>query len=83
MQIDLSAEHCSNADLPSVETLQPDSNVKLESLVQAPKHHSEIVSTDAGIQIARRAEHPQNADSPRNETLQPGSNVKEERLLHS
>jgi hypothetical protein len=71
IQIDLSEQHSSNADFPSVEIREPDSNVKFESIAQSKKQDAEIVSTDEGTQIDRNDEYVSvaaNAHSPRIET---------------
>jgi hypothetical protein len=52
MQTDCSDEHPQNADSPSFESLEGDSNVKLASFVQCWKHSLAIVFVDEGIQIA-------------------------------
>jgi hypothetical protein len=74
-QIDRSDEHPENADSPSIETLEPASNVKCERSVQFLKQPHEIVSIDAGIQIHLSDEQSENARSRRFEILQSGSNV--------
>jgi hypothetical protein len=61
MQIDESDEHDENAESPIRETLQPDSNVTLESLSQSAKHHCQSCSTDDGMQIDESDEHDENA----------------------
>jgi hypothetical protein len=50
-RIDLSALHESNADSPRVESLEPDSNAKIERPMHALKHDLAIVSTEAGSEI--------------------------------
>jgi hypothetical protein len=82
IQIDRSDEQDSNADLPRIEILEPDSNVKSERSSQLSKHESEMISMDEGIQIDRSDEQSSNADLPRIEILQPDSNVKSERFSH-
>jgi hypothetical protein len=44
--------HPANADAPSVETLEPDSKVKLTRSRQPSKQPSEMVVIDDGMQIA-------------------------------
>jgi hypothetical protein len=51
MQIDRIDVQLSNADSPSTETLEPDSNVKLTSASQFAKQRRPIVSTDDGMQM--------------------------------
>jgi hypothetical protein len=58
MQIVRSDEQSENAESPRVATLQPDSNVKLRSLVHWWKHNLGIVSIDEGTQIDWSDEHP-------------------------
>jgi hypothetical protein len=50
-QIDWIEKQYRNADSPRFESRQPSSNVKLERVMQAVKHPSEIFSTDEGTQI--------------------------------
>jgi hypothetical protein len=51
MQIDRSDTDHENADVPRVESLLPDSNVKSERFVQLEKQKLESVSMDGGRQI--------------------------------
>jgi hypothetical protein len=51
MRIDSSDEHPENADSPSIESLEPASNVTTDRLSQPRKQHLEIVSIDEGMQI--------------------------------
>jgi hypothetical protein len=64
--------------LPRQESSEPDSNAKAESARQFLKQYSEIVRTDAGIQIDCSNEQSENADLPKIETLEPGSNLTDE-----
>jgi hypothetical protein len=68
MQIDSSDEQEANADLPNIESWQPDSNVTVERLPQFLKQDLEIVLTDEGMQIDSSDEQNANADSPKIET---------------
>jgi hypothetical protein len=53
----------------------PASNVKSERLSQWSKHLSEILRTDAGMQIERSNEQCRNTELSRFAILQPDSNV--------
>jgi hypothetical protein len=61
MQIDESDEQCENAILPSRATLQPVSNLTLESVVHRLKQRFGISATDDGMQIDESNEHDENA----------------------
>jgi hypothetical protein len=50
-EIDSSDEQQANASSASIESLEPDSNVKSERLEQKAKHERGIVSIDEGMQI--------------------------------
>jgi hypothetical protein len=52
MQIDCSCEQFANANSPRIKSLEPDSNVKVESSVQSRKHSFDIISTEEGMQMA-------------------------------
>jgi hypothetical protein len=75
MKIDESDEHHENAHFSIRESLQPDSNVTLESPVHPLKQNSQSNSTDDGIQIDESDEQRQNAHFSIRESLQPDSNV--------
>jgi hypothetical protein len=73
--IEESDEHSENADSPIRESLEPDSNVTVESDSQSRKQLSHTDSTDDGIQIDESDEQLQNAESPRHASREPDSNV--------
>jgi hypothetical protein len=77
--MDSSEEQSRNTDLPRIESLEPDSNVKFARFAQLAKHESQILSIEEGIQIDSSDEQFENADSPRIEIVEPRSNVKIER----
>jgi hypothetical protein len=54
-QIDRSDEHLRNRDSLRIDSLQPGSNVKVESWRHDAKQDWEIVSIDEGMQIERSA----------------------------
>jgi hypothetical protein len=51
IRTDGSEQHPANADSPSLETLQPDSNLKSDRLSQFAKHEMGIASRNEGIQM--------------------------------
>jgi hypothetical protein len=51
METERSEKQDEKAASPKSATLQPDSNVRSESLEQQLKQHSEMVSMDDGMQI--------------------------------
>jgi hypothetical protein len=71
MQIALSDEHEENVDLPSVEILQPLSNVTLARFSHPLKQNLEIVSIDEGMKIERSDRQCSNVDSPTIENPRP------------
>jgi hypothetical protein len=75
MQIDESDEQVKNARGSIRESLQPDSNVTLQSAVHRLKHDSQSCSTDDGMQIDESDEQDENADCSIRESLQSDSNV--------
>jgi hypothetical protein len=80
-QIDSSAGHSENALTSKTESREPDSNVRIDKLLQWEKHACEMVSIDEGIRIDCSDEQSKNADSPRIEMLQLGWNVRIDRFL--
>jgi hypothetical protein len=60
-----SDKHPKNADLPSLESLELDSNVNSERLLHLMKQPLDIASIDEGKQIDLSAEQLPNANSPR------------------
>jgi hypothetical protein len=82
-QIDSSAELALKTNSPSLESLQPASNLTLESDWQLAKHDLTIVSIDDGIQIDSTDEQYQNADWPRLEISQSDSNRTDTRELQN
>jgi hypothetical protein len=82
MQIDVSDEQCKNAREPMRESLEPDSNVTLESALQPQEQPSPISKTDHGIQIDESDEQPQNPSDSICESLEPDSNVTLESASH-
>jgi hypothetical protein len=82
MQIDESDEQNENAHISMRESLQPDSNVTLESAVHLLKQNSQRCSTDDGMQIDESDEQYKNACISICESLQPDSNVTFESALH-
>jgi hypothetical protein len=75
MKIDESDEQDSNANCPIRESLEPDSNLTLESLSQRLKHSSQSCPTDDGMQIDESDEQRENAEFSMRESLAPDSNV--------
>jgi hypothetical protein len=71
-----------NADSPRRETLEPDSNLKSESLWQYVKQLFGIASTEAGMQIEPSDEQCANEDSPSVAILLPVSNLTDETEGH-
>jgi hypothetical protein len=62
MQIEESPEHSKKTGFSKCESLEPDSNVTVESFPQSLKHCEPRVLTDEGIQIDTKDEHPENAE---------------------
>jgi hypothetical protein len=75
MQIDESDEQDENANRSIRETLQPDSNLTLESALHQRKQPSQRSSTDDGMQIDESDEHNQNAHFSIRETLLSDSKI--------
>jgi hypothetical protein len=82
MQIDESDEQDEKADFSIRESLQPDSNVTLESTVHSMKQPAQRSSTDDGMQIDESDEQDENAHFSIRESLQPDSNVTLESAVH-
>jgi hypothetical protein len=61
MQIDESDEHPENAELPRRESLEPDSNVTVESNLSPRKQFWQRVSTKEGMKTDESDEHSENA----------------------
>jgi hypothetical protein len=75
MQIDESDEHPRNANLSMHESLEPVSNVTLESPMHPVKQVSQSCSTDDGMQIDESDEHDENANFSMHESVEIDSNV--------
>jgi FtsZ-binding cell division protein ZapB len=75
MQIDESDEQSRNAPDSIRESLEPVSNVTIESLEHPVKHAAHTITTDDGMQIEEIHEQKPNAYCSRRESLEPGSNV--------
>jgi hypothetical protein len=73
MEMSASDKQLSNADSPITNLRSRKSKVTLTSAEQPSKQDSEIVSTEAGMQMTRSARHWQKVDSPKVEILQPYS----------
>jgi hypothetical protein len=82
MQIDESNEHWQNADLSRHSSLQPDSNVTVDSDGHFEKHSPESFSREEGMQIDESDEHCENVESSMHESLELGSKVTVEREVH-
>jgi hypothetical protein len=82
MQIDESDEQYRNAYFSIRESLEPDSNVRLESELHCEKQYSQRTSTDDGMQIDDSDEQYQNAYFSLRESLEPDSNVTLESPSH-
>jgi hypothetical protein len=80
MQIDERDEHSPNAEPSIDESLQPDSNVTLESDLHSLKHRLSSFSTEEGMQIDESDEQHENADSSIAQSREPGSKITFERL---
>jgi hypothetical protein len=74
-QIDDSDEHNQNAYSSIRESLQPASNVTLESPSHQQKQCSQTTSTDHGTQIERSDEQNSNAYRSIRESFEPASNA--------
>jgi hypothetical protein len=83
MQIDESDEHAENANDSMRESLEPDSNVTLQSAPQQEKQKSPTTSTGHGMQIDESDEQNSKARHSRPESLEPHSNVTLESARHS
>jgi Arc/MetJ-type ribon-helix-helix transcriptional regulator len=81
MQIEESDEQFENACDSIRESLEPDSNVTLESARHTAKQRSERTSTDDGMQIDESDEQYPNASDSIRENLEPDSNVTLETIL--
>jgi hypothetical protein len=75
MQIDESEEQDRNADASIRKSLEPGSNVTLESALHSVKQPWQRSSTDDGMQIDESDEQDENAHASIRETLQPDSNL--------
>jgi hypothetical protein len=83
MQIDERDEQNSNANCSIRESLQPDSNVTLESASHQLKQNSQRSSTHDGMEIDESDEQDQNAHFSSRESLQSDPNITLESALHS
>jgi hypothetical protein len=81
-QTDRSDEHTANANSPTVNSREPDSNLNVERPSHRLKQRVQIISTDEGIQIVRSDEQAANAELPSDETCQTDSNVTSESCSH-
>jgi hypothetical protein len=59
-----------------IDSLEPDSNIKVERFLQSAKQWSPTVSTDEGMQIDRSDEQLEKVDTPRDDSLQSDSKVR-------
>jgi hypothetical protein len=75
MEIDFKDEHFENAESPSVDNLEPESNMISQSEEQSQKHESPTVVQFAGIEIDFNDIHFENEDSPRTVNLETLSNL--------
>jgi hypothetical protein len=82
MQIDESDEQDENANFSIPESLQPDSNLTLESALHLRKQLWQRRSTDDGMQIDESDEQDENASFSIRESLQSDSNLTLESALH-
>jgi hypothetical protein len=64
-----------NAKFPIRESLEPDSNLTIESLAHRAKHPAQITSTLDGIETDESNEHAPNADFPIRESRESRPNV--------
>jgi hypothetical protein len=78
MHIDESDGHDENTNCSIRESLEPGSNVTLESLGHPLKLLCPRTSTDAGTQIDESDEQASNADSSIRETFEPASKLTSE-----
>jgi hypothetical protein len=82
MEIAESNEQNENAHHPIRESVEPASKVTHESTLQAERHCSPSISTDAGMEIDKRDEQEKNAQDSIRESFEPGSNLTVESALH-
>jgi hypothetical protein len=76
MQTDESDDHEQNAAASIRVSLEPDSNVKIESRSQLRKQWSPSISTDDGMQIGESDEQNENAAVLIRVSFEPASNVR-------
>jgi hypothetical protein len=82
MQIDGRNKQPRNAASSIDESLEPDSNVRLERDSHSQKHRSPSFSTDEGMQMDKNDEQAENTPSSRDGSLEPDSNATVERDEH-
>jgi hypothetical protein len=70
----LSDEQSENADSPIFRRRHPDAKLTTESKLQEQKQNSQIISTEAGIQIDFKDEHSEKAPAPIIDKEDRGSN---------
>jgi hypothetical protein len=81
MEIDESDEQSQKASCLIADTVAPISKVTVERFRQPQKHSTEIISTEAGIQIDERDEHHLNPHAPSRDMVEPGAKVTTHRAL--
>jgi hypothetical protein len=83
MQIDESDEQYRNANDSICKSVEPVSNVTLESPLHSLKQRSQRISTDDGMQIDESDEEHENANDSIRESLESASNVTFQSALHA